>query len=377
MKKFYAVCLAALFCFVQGVTAQTHNAIFSGNWSDNSIWGPSGPPPNNCNNCTTTINDGVDVTLDISFTMLGTSKVLIGSSGATASSLTITGTTAVNIAGGHNFILSNQAGGNPTVKIVSALSSLRVTISGPTVGKYDGVFTQNLPDLAYSKIVGIKPNLIGSDSTTVSQNLPPFYSTSLPNAANPAPFTLNSDGTLPVSLTSFNAVLNGDKVNLSWTTAQEINAGYFGVQHSNDGASWQDIGVVYAKGFSSTAVNYSYADESPSSNANYYRLLVMDRDGRYKYSPIKVVNGTSTKGLSVFPNPANNFVNVTLGIDMSTNTTIRLLNQFGQILQERKLTRAAGTTQTLPVQNYPQGNYILQITGENGSIETRKVLISR
>jgi len=377
MKKFYLICFAAIFGFIGSTLAQTHTAIFSGNWSDNSIWGPSGPPPNNCNNCTITINDGVDVSIDISFTMLGNSRLLIGSNGAFASSLTIPATSATSISAGHNIILSNGSGGNPTIKIISSLSSLRLTRGPGTTAIYDGVFSRNLPDQVYFKFVGLKPSLIAANGINIASNTPTIYGTSLPNAANPAPFIINSDGTLPVVLTGFNAVLNNLVVDLSWTTSAEINSDHFGIERSINASNWQTIGTVEASGFSSIAVNYSYVDKSPSDNANYYRLKIVDRDGKYKYSPIKVVNGKLTKGLNVFPNPANNFVNVTLGSDMGIGTTIRLINQFGQVLQEKKLSHAAGSTISLPVHNYPQGNYILQVTDEDGSRQTRKLLISR
>jgi len=377
MKKFYVLSAIAVLGFLQIASAQIHNAIFSGNWSDASIWGPSGQPSNPCTNCTITINDGVSVTLDISFSMKGNSKLLIGSNGAFASSLIITATSSANIASGHNILLSNQVGGNPTVKIVSALSSLTFTQGPGTTGKYDGVFLQNLPDLDFIKIVGISPSNIGSDGVTVKSNFPPIYGSSLPNAQHPAPFTLNSDGTLPVLLANFDAILNDKVVNLSWTTTVEINSGYFAIQRSADGSNWQSIGTVKAKGFSSTEVNYSYTDASPLNGINYYRLQIVDADGKYKYSPIKVIHGSLTKGFNVFPNPANSFVNVLVGSDITTDMTIRLINQYGQVLQEKKLIHAAGTTVTIAVSNYPQGNYILQAVGADGSKHTSKVLISR
>jgi hypothetical protein len=101
-------------------------------------------------------------------------------------------------------------------------------------------------------------------------------------------------------LVNFNAVLDNNVVNLSWTTAEEINSNHFAVERSADASHWQAIGTVTAKGFSSIAVNYSFIDESPSSGVNYYRLQIVDNDGKYKYSAVKVVRSSLTKD-SVFP----------------------------------------------------------------------------
>jgi hypothetical protein len=149
--------------------------------------------------------------------MLGNSKVLIGSAGAFASGLTIPMTNASSISTGHNLILSSLSGGNPSVKIVSAVSSLNVTQGPGTTGVYDGVFLQNPSDFGYFKIMGIQPLLVSSDGVTTSAPFPPAFGTSLPNSNHPAPFTLNSDGTLPVILANFSGAVNGKVIDLAGT----------------------------------------------------------------------------------------------------------------------------------------------------------------
>src|SRR5215467_13683721 len=124
MKKIYVLCFIILLAALPRLQAQTYTAGFAGNWSDPSIWGVNGKPSNPCINCTITINDGVNVTLDISFKMQGSSQLRIGSAGSFASSLIIPATNGLKMSEGHNILLSNEIGGNPTVKIVSAFSTL-------------------------------------------------------------------------------------------------------------------------------------------------------------------------------------------------------------------------------------------------------------
>lgn len=370
------ICFAALMGLAQVASAQVHTASFTGNWSDPSIWGPNGAPPQNCNNCTITINDGVFVTLDISYTIKGTSRINIGSSGTVASALIIPGTNQTSISTSNNIILNSDGGGHPSIKLLTTRSSLTVTRGPGILAKYDGVFIQFPPDEAYNKLVGYSPSAVASDGMTSSLNVDPPYLASLPNSKFPnAPIVINSDGTLPILLASFDAVLSEGVVNLTWTTSLEINSGHFSIERSSDGTNWQSIGTVAAKGFSSIAVNYSYNDESPLNGVSYYRLQMVDADGKYKYSPVKVIRGSNTKGLSVFPNPAKSFVNVTLGSDINTDLTIRLINQFGQRLLEQRLSHSGGRTITIPVSNFAQGNYVLQAIGADGSRQTFKVVI--
>jgi len=381
MKKFYLICFLVSLGFTQTLSAQSYNAIFSGNWSDISIWGPSGHPSNPCTNCTITINDGVFVTLDISFKMMGGSQLLIGSSGSFASALVIPTTNASNISTGHNLILNSQGGGNPTVKIVSALSSLSVTQLPSTTGYYDGVFTQNATDFSYIKIVGVRPIFVSSDGVTlpIPPTVPifPAYGTSLPNSTFPAPFILNSNGTLPIFLSSFDAVLNGKVVSLTWTSEIEINSDHYGVERSSDAVSWTTIGIVAAKGNTTSSVHYSFTDQAPNSGVNYYRLRMQDIDGKFKYSEVKVVRLAQVLGYNLFPNPANNYLNISIGKDMPANGTLRLFNLNGQLMQEKRLINATGTTVSLQVNTYPAGVYMVRITSDNGTEQAFRVMIAR
>jgi len=82
-------------------------------------------------------------------------------------------------------------------------------------------------------------------------------------------------------------------------------------------------------------------------------------------------------GLSLFPNPTHTYVNLSLGTEYNGNLTIRLINNFGQVLQERKLSNAAGTTVSFQVSNYAQGNYYLQVIQSDGGNQTNKFIIAK
>jgi hypothetical protein len=193
-----------------------------------------------------------------------------------------------------------------------------------------------------------------------------------------SPFGVGAISTpLPVILVDFNAAMNKNKtVDVSWSTTQEVNSSHFDVQRSADGANWQVIGTVQAKGNASYTSNYSFNDASPLSSTGYYRLKMVDMDGKYGYTDVKVIRMSLISGVSVFPNPASDFVNVSIG-GSSSELTIRVINLNGQVLQEKKVNSASATTISLPVHNYPQGNYFIQVTGADGSQQTNKVLVTR
>lgn len=204
--------------------------------------------------------------------------------------------------------------------------------------------------------------------------------------SNPAlygPATLSSGGTvsgntLPVVLVGFTAAQNSNgTVTLDWDTQMEVNFSHFEIERSSDGSVWNTIGTVEAKGNSSIVTDYTFTDENPAANINYYRLKMVDLDNHYGYTEIKVIRSSLVSKISIFPNPTHDYVNVSLSESAGTQVTIRLINLSGQVLQEKVTAAGSGTTISLPVQQYAAGVYILSVAGSDGSHQTSKVMINR
>jgi hypothetical protein len=368
MKKFYILFFSGiLLALTNKVTAQ-YTATATGAWSNNGTWGPGTKPASPCSGCTITINAGVTVTLDVSIKFTGGTVLTIGSDNTSPAALIIPSSGGTSIASGFNILLDFAS---PTTKIV--LKNPNVALAAIPGGQFDGIFTDIANGTVDVKTVG-NPNLpaIIVFGNTVAP--PPNPGPTQSAIAGPA--TLTSNGTLPIFLDHFNAVLNGKQVDLEWATLVEINGDHFGVERSIDGFNWTNLSNVTAIGNSETKTSYSYVDRFPVTGANYYRLQMMDKDGKYKYSPVKVVRGAQIKGYSVFPNPARDYVNLTMGVDAPSEITVRLVSASGAVLQERKYNQGAGSTVSIPVFNYPTGNYVLTITGKDGSSSVNKVLIT-
>ncbi|MES1220547.1 MAG: T9SS type A sorting domain-containing protein [Bacteroidota bacterium] len=213
---------------------------------------------------------------------------------------------------------------------------------------------------------GANQNACGLWSSPVVYGPATFSATGVSGTAN----------TLPVVLTDFNANLDANQdVELTWNTQEEINSSYFAVQRSTNGANWENIATVDAKGNSAIVSNYSYNDITPVNGVAYYRLKMVDLDGQYMYSEVKVVRSTTVKGVSFFPNPARNYVNVSLG-QTTADLTVQLINQAGQILQQQKVAAGNISTVTMQVNQYAQGIYFIRVAGEDGSQQTSKLVIA-
>ena len=103
---------------------------------------------------------------------------------------------------------------------------------------------------------------------------------------------------LPVTILSFNAhYVSANNVKVSWSTTDEVNASYFDVERSSNSADFGVIAKVNASESNNPVHNYSVNDPLNNVNSNivYYRLRIVDKDGKYKYSKIIPVKLTSLK----------------------------------------------------------------------------------
>ncbi|GLU50746.1 T9SS type A sorting domain-containing protein [Dyadobacter frigoris] len=181
---------------------------------------------------------------------------------------------------------------------------------------------------------------------------------------------------LPVTLASFSAKVQSSEINksvaLKWSTTQETNSDYFGVQRSTDAKQWSDLGKVLASNESSEFKNYQFIDSAPKGNTNYYRLKMVDRDGTYAYSRIETISlDGNDLAVTVYPNPVSNELFVT---DVSSQTIKELviINSNGQLVHQ---SNSISPTEGINVKGLSNGLYIVRVLRTDGTQNSNKIVI--
>ncbi|MCU7549072.1 Ig-like domain-containing protein [Chitinophagaceae bacterium LB-8] len=139
---------------------------------------------------------------------------------------------------------------------------------------------------------------------------------------------------LPVTFGEFTATPVGNTVRLYWTTYTEQNNTGFEVQYSANGSVWVKIGFVQTKadqGNSVALLQYQFLHLTPSAGTNYYRLRQVDKDGRSEYSHVKMVRLDKEQQVSIYPNPAKDFVRVQ---GLTGKETIWIYNAAGKLVKK-------------------------------------------
>ena len=185
-----------------------------------------------------------------------------------------------------------------------------------------------------------------------------------------APAGVVVSGTLPVSLVVFSGNWFNSEVVLNWVTESEQQTDKFIIERSVDGINYFVIGTKQAGGNSYSRLNYSFTDRTPQFGTNYYRLRMVDIDGRFKYSSIVVLRSIKSGEWKVGPNPFNGSLAVTINSTAPAVINLKLTNVTGQVLGARSQQILRGISQvTLSnLEGLVSGIYFLQVENSNGNI---------
>jgi|GEM_PF-1706895 len=116
---------------------------------------------------------------------------------------------------------------------------------------------------------------------------------------------LESQFALPVILSKFETQEKNQSVSLDWTTELEVATDKFIVERSSTGRNFAEITEVVATGGDSGPTSYTFVDDSPVNGENYYRLKIVDLDGSFDYSNIRLTRlEVQTAEMIISPNPA-------------------------------------------------------------------------
>jgi Secretion system C-terminal sorting domain len=187
---------------------------------------------------------------------------------------------------------------------------------------------------------------------------------------------------LPVKLLSFNALQNKCTAQLNWITGSEETLKKFIVEHSTDGRQFTAIGETMPNGGKDITTGYQFVHHAPISGINYYRLKMVDINGKITYStiaPLRVHCEAGNGMFTLFPNPVKTGGHITIQTTAKEKYTgeLHITDATGRTVKKQVLNIPAGAS-FIPVAtgNISKGLYFIKIAGNNRQeIFTTKITI--
>jgi len=180
-----------------------------------------------------------------------------------------------------------------------------------------------------------------------------------------------SNAPLPVELISFNAMKEERFVNLTWSTATELNNDFFEIQKSTDGTNWNVIGKIEGAGTTTTIQNYEFQDITPNTfSLVYYRLRQVDFDGSENFSEIQSVELTPVLW-TLFPNPTSN-QSVLISAEPIALESITMYDFTGRALPKNDIFHKINdSTVVIDISQMKSGIYMISVNDQ-----TQKLIVN-
>ncbi len=153
---------------------------------------------------------------------------------------------------------------------------------------------------------------------------------------------------------------------LNWITTNETAGRTYFIEVSHDGKSFSTIGSRASEPLLSDASYiYDYTIQSSDAGTLYFRLRQVESDGKVSYSPIRSVqlDGGSGSDFSIYPNPATDFINVTLPGGY-TDWQLDIIAADGSLVQRNFAVTSA--IRILFHQRLAAGTYFVRATSVQG-----------
>lgn len=184
--------------------------------------------------------------------------------------------------------------------------------------------------------------------------------------------SVNNCTVLKTDLLSFNGKLVNNRTHLNWTLSGIDEALSFVVEKSSNGTNYTTIGIVQA----SNSKSFSFIDSAYHTGKAWYRIALVDKGTRIKYSRNLLLNST-TEEFAV-TNVVNPFVQqLQFDVVCSKDAKIDalLMTAAGNVLTKQTFTAYNGGNSfkiQLP-STLPNGLYILQVSNGEETI-TKKLM---
>ena len=178
----------------------------------------------------------------------------------------------------------------------------------------------------------------------------------------------------PVSMNEFFAGSGNGAVELTWRTTYEPDLKRYEIEYSKDNITFQQVGIVNA----GTYLNgRAYTFRHTPVNARdriFYRLRMVDKSGRYDYTPVISLQVAGNTANFVFPTIVNTGM-VSLYLNEAFET-VQVVDMEGRVLQAQNINGRTGRID-IPLTRATKGVCVVRVLGQAQLNQPRKNIVQK
>ena len=203
----------------------------------------------------------------------------------------------------------------------------------------------------------------------------------LPLLVDSVEWVIEVEDPLPVELTTFSGLSDGNTVVLTWETASETNNAGFAIETKEEG-DWKRVGYVEGQGTRTVATDYQYELTDWPTGTHTFRLKQIDFDGSFEYShpvDVQVQLEAAYVVSSPYPNPFNPQTRFTVTVRQPQQVTVQVYDVLGRLvsrLHEGIMEESKTYHFVFEPEMEASGTYFIRVEGERFA-ESIQVTLSR
>ncbi|MEO6406012.1 MAG: endonuclease [Ferruginibacter sp.] len=176
-------------------------------------------------------------------------------------------------------------------------------------------------------------------------------------------------GVVPVTIIDFKSIKSNESIVLKWYATYETNFRLYEIERSIDGINYNKIGEVAGQNLA----NYTFTDVNlPVAVVVYYRLKMIDTDGKFAYSKIVTERLNNVYNTIIYPNPTNNSVNIRLSKAIAEQSFILVSDVTGRVVKKQQVSLNQNNI-FIDVEDLSAGRYFVQFS--NGILLSQKSFV--
>lgn len=181
--------------------------------------------------------------------------------------------------------------------------------------------------------------------------------------------------TLPAHFVQFNAQFRNNANIVTFYTDNETDIDNYEIQRSSDGIHFSKIGTL-APSNQPGSNQYNFKDEQPIQGLNYYKIVIVNKNGSKQASPIMTVRLNQSKlSLEKVLAPSASQVVAQLQNNEAQTVHFQLFNNLGvQIATISRKLEAGATSVYLQTPALSNGVYHLKLIGAKGETMVRSFI---
>jgi hypothetical protein len=170
---------------------------------------------------------------------------------------------------------------------------------------------------------------------------------------------------LPMSLLNVTVWVKNNISIISWTTAIESGSNHFEVQRSVGGSKWETLSHTPALGNANSLRSYLYLDSTNSIPTTYYRVKLVNNDGRAELSKIRCARNNLIENNVALTKASKDNLEFEIVQQFKSPVIFKLVNKYGKTIQEDTLENAGGNVK-ISLKNISKGQYVTYLTNDSG-----------